>query len=349
VGLLLYVLAIGPLDYYLLKRKNRLRRTVVTFPLIVAGFTLAAWGASFLLFGATTGQVRVAWIDVATSPGRDADVLRGTDIVGTYTPIGTTLRVAYDQPRSFVGALWLAGGSYDHSDDSASSLDGVVHHGPDGRPEGLLDLPLRSHRTVQVRFSGEVPSSLDATIRRAGAKRTIEIRNGFKVRVRDLVVIDGDRMAFPGDLEPGGKVALDMAGQGWTRVASEARLADPLSGEGLFSGSSGVGWTRGNGALQFVPADQSEGEAGAARARLARAIQGASVGGLLSGGASATSGKSRMLSRHGIDLSQSVREGRPLVMGWCDSDPTGTLPAGRKVLSTAVVVRRLLPAEEEAR
>jgi hypothetical protein len=346
VGLLLYVLAIGPLDYFILKKKNKLRRTVVTFPLIVGGFTVTAWAASFLLFGASSGQVRVAWLDVATSPERDADVLRGTDLFGTYTPIGTTLHVAYDQPRSFLGSLWLAGGSYDTGMEAGGFLDGVVALAPDGRPEGAFDLPLRAHRSVQARFSGELPTSLDASIRRAGGKRQLEIRNGFKVRVRDLVVIDGERMAFPGDLEPDGKTVLDLDGAGWTRVASEARLVDPRAGEGLFTGTTNA-WQRGG--TQFVPAEKSDEEDAAVRTRLARAIQGASVGAMLAESAAGTSGKTRMLARHGLDLSLAVRDGRVLVMGWCDSDPLGTLPAAKTVLSTAVVVRRLLPAEEDGR
>jgi hypothetical protein len=331
LGLVLYVAAIGPVDYFLLKRKGKLRRTVVTFPLIVISFTLLAYGASFLLFGGSSGQARVAWLDLATAPSGDADVLRGLDFTGAYSPAGTTLEVAYDVPRSFVAAPWLGGG-YSFGGGEAGSLDGTVEIGPDGRPAGAFDLPLRSHRTIEARFSGEVPLALDARLKTAGGRQVLSIRNGLRLPVNDLCIVRGGRVMFPGNLAPGSAVEVDLAKGPWLRLGGNPTLPNPFQQDlGFFKGS------------QFVPADDTEAANAAAREAMARAAMGASLAGL---GGTGPTGETRVLGRHGLDLSRQAKEGRTLVMGWCDGDPLGGLPAWKAIRSAAVVVRRVLPAEE---
>ncbi len=346
LGLALYVLAIGPVDYFLLKRKGKLRRTVVTFPLIVVTFTALAYGASFLLFGGSSGQARVAWLDFATAPGGNADVVRGLDVAGAYSPTGATLPVAYEQPRSFLGAPWIGSGFF-WSGGDGGTLDGTISYGPDGRPAGAFDLPLRSHRTVQARFSGEIPLGLDAALKTAGGARILSIRNGLRLRIRDLCVVQEGGVHFPGDLEPGAALDVDLADRArvqWKTAFSDPRLPDAFGSNGGFFVQDQYGGRFGRGGNdQFVPAGPTEAEDGAARVLMARAAMGVSLAGLSAGG---VRGQSRALGRQGLDLSRPVREGRTLVMGWCDGDPAGVLPPGRNMRSSVVVVRRVLPEEE---
>jgi len=336
LGLALYVLAIGPVDYLVLKRRNRLRRTVVTFPLIVVGFTVAAYAASFLLFGAAGGQARVAVLDFATSPARDADVVRGLDLLGTYSPVGRTLEVPVEAPRGFVAGPWLSphGAAY----DEGGEIEGRVVHAPDGRPTAFVDVPLRAFRAVQTRFSGEVAASLEAGFTDREDRTRLRVVNRTRRPVRDLCYVgplEGGvhRTRKLGDLEPGGAIEVDVG------KAESFPLTDPFQdAQGLFAGSGVLGDD------PFVPRDSTEEAEASARTAVARALLGASVGGLRADGESRTT---RLLARHGLDLTRAVREGRPLVMGWCDGDPIGgMLLDGGSVRSTVVVVRRLLPAKE---
>jgi hypothetical protein len=345
LGLVLYVACIGPVDYFVLKRKGKLRRTVITFPIIVIAFTLLAYGASFLLFGGTSGQARVAVYDFATAPSRDADVVRGLDFSGSYSPTGTTLEVAYDLPRSFLGPTWLGGGAWWGGGDQGS-LDGAVELGADGRPAGAFDLPLRSHRTVQARFSGEVPQSLSATVVRSGGAPAVEVHNTLGVRLRDAWVVHGRLARSLGNLEKDARVRVEIGQGPWIPLGSHPDLPNPYGGtpgQPLFQGGPySFGPGRG-GADVFVPEGPDAGSEDRARAAVARAVMGASVAGMF--GPDLT-GPTRILGRHGLDLSRPLREGRILVMGWCDADPLGALPEWRKPRSTTVVVRRVLPAEE---
>jgi hypothetical protein len=350
LGLVLYVAAIGPIDYFLLKRKGKLRRTVVTFPLIVVSFTLVAYGASFLLFGGTSGQARVAWIDLATSPAGDADVVRGLDLAGSYSPTGTTLEVSYDQPRAFMGAPWLASGSL-YGGGEAGSLDGVVVLGADGRPAGAFDLPLRSHRTVQSRFSGDVPQSLDASIRTDKGRRSVAIHNALRLPVHDLCIVRQNASGLRavhlhGELLAGGKIDVPLPPEGarqWQTLGPGGSLPDPFEQSAGLFGQAGYGPFGRSGGSQFVPVDDTDEQNAAARQRMAHAAMGASLGALYARGAT---WKTRILARQGLDVSGGVAEGRILVMGWCDADPLGGLPTSRNNRSSVVVVRRLLPAEE---
>jgi hypothetical protein len=341
LGLALYVLAIGPIDYLVLKKRNRLRRTVVTFPLIVLGFTVAAYAASFLLFGAAGGQARVAVLDFATAPARDADVVRGLDFLGTYSPVGRTLEVAPGAPRSLVASPWLSTSTWNA--DKTGSATGRVVHAPDGRPTAFVDVPLRSFRAVQTRFSGEVAASLEAERLVRGERRVLRVVNRLKARVRDLRFVAEEGRGLPvaralGDLDPGAALEIDLGRVAGVTPGSGVGLPDPFEdGSGLF----GQGW---GGDDAFVPADASEGAADAARSAVGRALLGASLAGL---GAVGERRVLRNLSRQGLDLSRAVRGGGALVMGWCDADPLGGIfPGDGSARSTVVAVRRLLPAEE---
>jgi len=217
-----------------------------------------------------------------------------------------------------------------------------VELGPDGRPTLAVDVPLRSHRTIQARFSGEIPSGFDADVKRKGEGRVLHVHNGLPRRLRDLVVVragpDG-RAQFRslGNLEVNGTVEADLGPGSWSPLSSP--LVDPFNdAAGLFSRGGGPF----AGGAQFAPADDTEAADTDARERMARAALGASVADLFNPG-NRRSG--RTLARHGIDLSGPVREGRILLAGWCDGDPLGNLPSWRNVKSTAVVVRRLIPAE----
>ncbi len=350
LGLTLYVVAIGPADYYILKRRGKLRRTVITFPLIVVAFTLLAWGASFLLFGGHAGKVRVAWVDLATAPSGDADSMRGLDFLGAYSPTGTTLQVSYDQPREFIESPWLGSGAAFFDQGEGRTLSGSLAFGPDGRCAAAVDVPLRSQRTVQGRFSGEIPLALYAAVRSRDGSRVLEVRNGFKVRVRDLVLVEGDRARFLGDLEPGGRTEADLAAPGWTALsAGDDRLPSPYGPGGLFTGRGGQ-WRGtgppiyfGSGEDGFVPPDDSEAAKAEARRGIARAAMGASLTGRTAAGTPVTDRQIRVLARQGIDLSRQVGEGRPVLLGWCEADPLGGLPGGAEAESTVVVVRRVLP------
>lgn len=338
LGLAVYVLAIGPVDYFVLKRRGRLRRTVVTFPAIVAAFTLLAWGASFLLFGGAAGKARVAFLDFATSPAGDADVVRGLDLLGSYSPTGNNLDAAWDAPRSVVAFPWLGSGSSWGGPGESGGAEGLVTLAPDGRPSVSVEVPLRSHRTVQARFSTEVPAALGGAVRRREGGAVLEVVNGLRLPVHEVHVVWGDRVAVLGEMAAGDRVEvpLDGAAASWRSVGGLATLPTPIGGQWSFFGDADA----------FAPRGDGEEDFQAARVSMARAAAGASFASLLAEEGRTGSRMARVLARQGLDLSRQAVEGRPVVVGWCDGDPLGVLPFDGDVASSVVVVRRVLPHAE---
>ncbi len=364
ISLLVYVAVIGPGDYFFLKRRNALRKTVITFPLIVVFFTLIAYGASFLLFGRSAGRTRVAWIDLATAPSGEADVVRAVDLFGTYSPIGSTLRPDYPAARVVTDGQWFASGEYLTSSLRGAGVDGVARLNADGRVTLTADVPLRSQRSVQARLSTELPATLDAAlVRAADGSAVCRLRNHFPEPIRDLLLVLPGGILAIGDLPAGAErevpVPRSLRGARSAAVSpfvAGLGLVDPLGGGGLLSLVEPRQWRGTIPADEFVPSSARPGERKAVRDRVAKAALGAtffaftgvSGGGDIDGpgGGGGVSHIARAMARCGVDLSRALREDRPVLLGWCEKDPTGLLARPGEFESEVVVVRRILPPVE---
>jgi hypothetical protein len=86
----LYALAVGPGDYWLVKRLGKPKLTWVTFPLIVAGFTVAAYAGARYYVG---GQLSAAAQErLAVFP--DSNSAHRTTVYSVFSPAGRDYRVA---------------------------------------------------------------------------------------------------------------------------------------------------------------------------------------------------------------------------------------------------------------
>ena len=92
----IYVVAIGPLDYFVLKRLRRRHLTVITFPVMVLAFT----GASYYFASSFKGrQVFINEISIVRQRGEYAHV--GTHF-GVYSPRQATYSIAVKEPTATV-------------------------------------------------------------------------------------------------------------------------------------------------------------------------------------------------------------------------------------------------------
>jgi hypothetical protein len=94
--LLAYLVVIGPLDYYWLKKVNRQMLTWITFPIYVALFSLLIYFIGYKLRAGETEWNELHLVDVL--PVADTSELRGRTYSSIYSPINATYRLVSDLP-----------------------------------------------------------------------------------------------------------------------------------------------------------------------------------------------------------------------------------------------------------
>ncbi|MCH8923857.1 MAG: hypothetical protein IIA67_12010, partial [Planctomycetes bacterium] len=147
--ILLYVILIGPVDYFVLKKYfKRMEYTWLTFPLIVLVFSFGAYGLAYWLKGS---QVRTNQIDLV-----DVDVESGSVRGVTWVNLFSPRTDGYDfsvQPQSLGGGaaqqpdvlfswLGLPGGTMGGMDQSAGGLSFFEAYDFSPQLDGVTNMPV---------------------------------------------------------------------------------------------------------------------------------------------------------------------------------------------------------------
>ena len=186
LALVLYVLAVGPIDYFVLKRLGKRRLTTLTFTASVIGFTVIAYGASFLVFSGGGVTNTVAWFDFADG-GRDGrQLVRGARVAGFYSPVQATEDVEYTLPTAVLGT-GLPGS--DEGGQFGRALPVEVTGSSPTRPEIEVSVAFRSQRNVCTVFSGQTARTVDVSVGEDGA---VSVVNGLSIPLHECVVVAED-------------------------------------------------------------------------------------------------------------------------------------------------------------
>ncbi len=247
---LLYLFAIGPLDYFVLRRIGRPMATWVTFPALAIGFSVAA-GAVVRQSKGSDSELRclevhdvlseagvarrTSWCSLWT--GRRADVqLRPSDGVGFVVPAA-----ASDYDDGWYGS---AGEAVNGDDLVARQVPGRVG----------LDFSASQWAASTLRGAWEAPTQDRASWHTTQEGRAVQSHLGFDLE--GAIVVDGDRFWAVGDLPAGAaRPAIERPERPPFDVAeletAWALLADPVEDFGghLHAGAPGrpllLGFRRG--------------------------------------------------------------------------------------------------------
>lgn len=309
--MLLYVLAVGPLDYFVLKKYRLLKYSALTFLGLAIVFSFAAWFFSFWLFGGSQLVNRISFVDIVPGEGLDApDRVRIHDFTGVYRPRGGTVDLA-------------AKGETVHFSDLAQSwsLMGGMGGGLPGDPIRLdcddpvrtdaeVSLPFRSVRMVRTVIYREQTLPLDVTVSPAGPVR---VRNGLPYRLRDVAIVSRDGVTELGDLPPGQESQVNAISRGRWRpdIGKLPLLAKEWSDEA-------------------VPV--------AARELAAMSVLSA----LMPPTGYSERTRARLYRRIGLDLGDVVAEGGTLLVAWTDERDPFSLPGGEEDGFTLTVLRKVI-------
>jgi len=215
--LVIYLLAIGPLDYYLLRKFNRPTWTWVTFPLLVVGFSLIAFNMSGRLKQQQVRVNQLEIVDLDLKSGR----LRATSWFHYYNPVARTIDLSVNWD-----GLRQAGLAPEATLDHQFSWQGLPGSGLGGlatQARGIIQQPYRhglpgtgeihglpmataSTRSLLATVVGHYQPQYTAELTpdRLAADLSGTFANPLNVTLEDAVLYYADlSFQLPGPLAPG--------------------------------------------------------------------------------------------------------------------------------------------------
>lgn len=188
-----YIVIIGPINYFVLKRLDRRELAWVTMPLLVLAFTAASFGYGFLLRGTDVVVNEVAIVRGAP----DATEATAQVYFGVFSPTRATYQLSVPQ-----GALLAAPMVGDPFGQGSTTLDIVQGTGSE-RPSMVRNLSVgtSSLRVVRAELPVAAPRMrASLTLENNTLKGTFE--NASDEKLENVAVVLGSAVASLGDVEP---------------------------------------------------------------------------------------------------------------------------------------------------
>ncbi len=218
LGIILYVVVVGPLDWFVLKKLKKERLTTLTFLGSVLTFTLLFYGASLLLFSSDARVSRIVVVDLADAGG-GRQAMRYLDIAGFYSPTGSDQEVTYSG-SAVVLSPGLPGAGM--GGDVGSPMPVRVMSSDPLHPKALVQLAFRSQRVIRVAVAGTLGPTIDVEWFDDGKTRGVRATNGLPVDLDDVAVYTSDEFAY----ELGPVKAGAMSRDGRFETVSRKRMRE---------------------------------------------------------------------------------------------------------------------------
>ena len=213
--LILFILLIGPVDYFVLKRLNRLQLSWLTFTTLVVVFSIVPLLMHSSLHSSPTSIRQIEVVDYDIPSGQ----MRGTNWAMLYAPEASAVDVdlqIHDDSRpteQIIGWHGLPGTGLGGM--SRRSYQKLLDHEYQANPvNGELrsfPIPHGGTRYIQSRWSRQQPSGVRFELKpdrsRIGIRGTIH--NPFDFQLRDVLVYYRGRLYPVKMLEPDGVIDLD--------------------------------------------------------------------------------------------------------------------------------------------
>ena len=213
-----YILLIGPVSYFVLRRVDRRELAWVTAPLLVVLFTACSYGIGRTMKG---GDVLVNEISVIRTAGEG-----GSATVDTFAGIVSPDRSTYDltvEADALIGQLARADGL------ARSSGDVEVDQGDPAHLRGLT-IPVFGFEAVRATGIVEHDAALEVTCSSRDGQVIGTVTNTSDVAIADVAYISGAGGERIGDLAPGASAEFDLPGQNFNGSSA----ADQVYGFGGF-------------------------------------------------------------------------------------------------------------------
>ncbi|MDB6065354.1 MAG: hypothetical protein JWR26_1562 [Pedosphaera sp.] len=193
--LIVYLLVIGPLDQYWLKRIKRPMLTWITFPCYVVLFSLLIYFIGYKLRAGETEWNELHLVDVFVSPVNGEAHLRGRTYASIYSPVNATYKVESDQQFStFRGEFqssWNGGGQDSERAD-------IYQNGDNFKAE--IFVPVWTSQLYVSDWWQPAPLPLAFDVVQDGSNWSVTITNQLDRPLTNAHVVIGNRIIDLGEL-----------------------------------------------------------------------------------------------------------------------------------------------------
>jgi hypothetical protein len=201
--LVAYILLVGPVNYFLLKRWKRLQQAWITIPVITLIFSGGTFGLGYALRGRDLILNKIGMLEML--PGGSA---RSTSFLGLFSPSQN----AYEIDIRGGGLLSLMDANYYDPWSvgiATGSSEVTVLQGDTTRVSGLSVGQWSMQAMMAEGISEDLGQIVaDLTLTSSAMEGTIENLTAFTLL--DAVVVAGYQFERLGDLEPGAQIAIDL-------------------------------------------------------------------------------------------------------------------------------------------
>ncbi len=186
-GLVLYVLIVGPINFFLLKKRDRMLWIFVSVPVLAVAFTLGMFLTTQLSRGTVT-VVREVGVMKLTA-GRSQGLLEGQATL--FAPFPHRYQARF--PRA-TAALAESSARTDPQPPARLAEEMIY---PD------LEMRMSSLRRFSVRAVPELAGPITLSMKRSGQTVELEVHNRSELKLTHCCLVVGDRASKPFEAGPG--------------------------------------------------------------------------------------------------------------------------------------------------
>ena len=288
--LLAYLVVIGPVDYYWLKKLNRQMLTWITFPLYVALFSLLIYFIGYKLRAGESEWNELHVVDVLPVGG-EAEY-RGRTFASIYSPVNATYRLASQLPFATLRGEYLANYA-NASEGSQARVQQIAN-----TYQADVTVPVWTSQLFVSDWLNRDVIALTVALSRDDRRWVAEIENTLNKKLTRAIVVVDEQVYELGEL-PADKT---------TRVT--------------LTNATAVSAFMNNYASMFAHAangrQQAFGENRLYIPDVPRSVMAASLVGYYSGNRPDMPGMGQFVTPPGLDLSPLLTRGNAVFMAWVE-------------------------------
>lgn len=201
--LVVYLVVIGPLDRYWLRKIRREMLTWITFPAYVVLFSVLIYFIGFMLRAGETEWNELHIVDVL--PRGDQAELRGRTYASLYSPVNARYPLQSTQPFAALRGEFL--GNFGGRNQQNASSD--VKHRGDGF-EAEVYVPVWINQLFVTDWYQPASKPLHVDVNREGSEYRFKVENRSGTRLGPVRVAIGDRIFELGEISPGDTLSTNF-------------------------------------------------------------------------------------------------------------------------------------------